>query len=172
MISLYDVSVAAYLQTLPAIGVLLARGLDHCRENGIDPDEVVDWRLSADMHPFGFQVQSVVHYSLGAIEAVRTGILHMPGDRPQHDYAGLQALIDEAIKSLRNLTPEEINTRVGADVTFVARGRRRTSTAEGFVISVSLPNLHFRATGAYDILCSKGVSIRHLDYIGALRLKE
>jgi uncharacterized protein len=56
-------------------------------------------------------------------------------------------------------------------VAFFARGRRRVATAEEFVLSFSLPNFHFRATGAYDILRSKGVFIRPLDYIGALRLE-
>jgi uncharacterized protein len=170
-ISLYDASVAAYLQTLPSVSGFLARGLAHCRETGVDPEAMVETRLSPDMHPLRFQVQSVVRHSLGAIEAIRTGVLPMPDESSQHDYPGLQALIQGAIEALRKLTPEEINGRAGADVAFFARGRRRVATAERFVLSFSRPNLHFRATGAYDILRSKGVPIRPLDYIGALRLK-
>jgi hypothetical protein len=44
-------------------------------------------------------------------------------------------------------------------------------TAEGFLLSFSLPNLHFHATTAYDILRTKGVPLGKRDYMGPLRLK-
>ncbi|MGH6811049.1 MAG: DUF1993 family protein [Methylocella sp.] len=37
--------------------------------------------------------------------------------------------------------------------------------------SFSLPNFHFHATTACNILRSKGVLVGKLDYMGALRLK-
>ena len=36
-ISLYDVSVLNYLQTLSAVSGFLERGLSHCRDKNIDP---------------------------------------------------------------------------------------------------------------------------------------
>jgi Domain of unknown function (DUF1993) len=44
--------------------------------------------------------------------------------------------------------------------------------AEGFLLSFSLPNFHFHATTAYDILRSKGVPLGKRDYLGQLRLKS
>jgi hypothetical protein len=57
-------------------------------------------------------------------------------------------------------------------VAFRVPGRDdRVFTAEGFVLSFSLPNFHFHATTAYDILRHRGVPLSKLDFMGALRLK-
>jgi hypothetical protein len=40
-ISLYDATVANFLQTLGSVDGFLARGLEHCRANNIDPESVV-----------------------------------------------------------------------------------------------------------------------------------
>ena len=55
-ITLYDLSVGCFLQTLGAVEGFLAKGLAHCQEKNIDPNEIVEARLFADMLPFRFQV--------------------------------------------------------------------------------------------------------------------
>ena len=169
--SLYDASVPTFLQTLDAVGGFLAKGLAHCRETGLDPGAIVATRLFPDMHPFRFQVQSVAFHSRGAVEAIRTGALQRAGDRPDHDYAGLQMLIAETAAALRRIPPDEINAREGADVVFRTRDRERVFTAEAFLLSFALPNFHFHATTAYDILRSAGVPLGKLDYMGVPRVK-
>jgi hypothetical protein len=57
--SLYDLSVASYLQTLGAVAGYLDKGLAHCTDKGIDTTEIVDSRLFADMLPFALQLVSV-----------------------------------------------------------------------------------------------------------------
>jgi hypothetical protein len=170
-ISLYEGSVASYLQTLNAVSGFLAKGRSHCQDNNIDLEEIVDTRLFPDMRPFRFQVQSVVFHSIGAIEAIRSGALNLPGERPDHDYAALQTLIADTRDALQKLTPEEVNSREGAEVVFQTRDWTRFFTAEGFLMSFSLPNFHFHATTTYNILRSKGMPVGKLDYLGALRLK-
>jgi hypothetical protein len=70
-IALYDLSVANYLQTLGAVVGFLEKGLAHFTTNHVDLDEIVETRLAPDMLPFRFQLQSVAHHSLGAIEGVK-----------------------------------------------------------------------------------------------------
>jgi hypothetical protein len=171
-IPLYDASVMTYLQTLGAVSGFLDKGLSHCRENSIDPEEIVDTRLFPDMHPFRFQIQQVVLHSVGAVEAIKTGIFQRPSERPQHDYRALQALVIDARNSLQKLTPEEINRREGAEVVQETRDSKRIFTAEGFILSFSLPNFYFHAATAYGILRMKGVPVGKRDFMGALRLKE
>jgi hypothetical protein len=169
--SLYDLSIPNYLQTLRAVTGFLDRGLAHFQDNAIDPEAIVATRLFPDMLPFRFQIHSVVHHSLGAVEAIKSGIFGPPGARPDHDYAALQALVAEATATLASLPPAEIDARAGADVDFRVRDTSRVFTAEGFVMSMSLPNFHFHATTAYDILRANGVPIGKRDYLGAVRLK-
>ena len=94
--SLYDATVANYLQILGAVGGLLEKSLTHFREKGIDPAEVVETRLASDMLPFRFQVVSLAHHSRGAMEAAKNGVFVPPSGRPDLDYAALQALVTEA----------------------------------------------------------------------------
>ena len=170
-ISLYDVSVGSYLQTLGGVAGFLDRGLAHCRDNNIDPEEIVETRLAGDMLPFRFQVLSVAHHSIGAIEGVKTGVFAPPGPSEALGYAALQKVITDAQAALQALTPDEINRHEGGDVVFEARGFKLPFTAEGFVLSFSLPNLHFHATTAYDILRSKGAPLGKRDYMGQMRMK-
>ena len=77
-LTLYDASVANYLQTLGAVSGFLDRALGHFEENNIDPEAIVETRLAADMLPFRFQIISVVQHSRGAIEGVQQGVFNPP----------------------------------------------------------------------------------------------
>ncbi|MGO9004311.1 MAG: DUF1993 family protein [Beijerinckiaceae bacterium] len=171
-ISLYDLSVACFLQTLGGVAHFLDRGLTHCRDNNIDLNEIVETRLYPNMLPFRFQVLAVAHHSIGAIEGVKEGLFRPPAEIPPLDYAGLQNVVAEAREALQALTPAEVNALEGRDVAFQFRDLKLPFLAEGFLLSFSLPNLHFHATTAYDILRSKGVPLGKRDYMGKLRLKS
>lgn len=170
-ISLYDLSVASFLQTSGGVAGFLERGLAHCTAKNIDPNEIVETRLAPDMLPFRFQVLSVAHHSLGAIEGVKEGVFAPPSSTPALDYAGLQKAVNEAREGLKKLTPAEVNALEGRDVVFQLRELKIPFTAEGFLMSFSLPNLHFHATTAYDILRVKGVPLGKRDYLGQMRMK-
>jgi uncharacterized protein len=60
--SLYDATVANYLQILGAVSGFLEKSVTHFREMGIDPSEVVETRLTHDMLPFRFQIIHVVRW--------------------------------------------------------------------------------------------------------------
>lgn len=169
--SLYDATVANYLQILGAVGGFLDKSLTHFRDKGVDPVEIVDARLAPDMAPLRFQIVSVAHHSRGAIEAVKAGVFSPSMGKPDLDYAALQALVSEASKSLSALTPEDVNALAGRDVTFKFGERALPFTAEGFLMSFSLPNFFFHATTAYDILRHKGAPIGKRDFMGRLTLK-
>ena len=170
--SLYDQSVAAYLQTLAGVAGFLERGLAHCRDNNIDPEEIVETRLWGDMAPFRFQVVSVVHHSAGAMAGVKTGVFGPPTDTRPHTYVELQGIVTEARETLGKLTAAEVNALEGSDVAFQVRDFKLPFVAETFVMSFSLPNFYFHATTAYDILRSKGVPLGKRDFMGELRLKR
>jgi hypothetical protein len=169
--SLYDMSVANYLQTIGAVAGLLDKGLAHCTSSNSDPGEMVESRLAADMLPLRFQIVSVAHHSLGAIEGVKNGVFSPPGQTAALDFAGLQKLIADTGDALRRLTREEVNALAGRDVVFQFRDRKVPFTAENFLLSFSLPNFYFHATTVYDILRTKGVPLGKRDFLGQLRIK-
>ncbi len=171
-ISLYDLSVANYLQTLGAVVDFLEKGRAHCAANNVDLDEIVETRLFPDMLPFRFQLQSVAHHSLGAIEGVKKGVFQPPPAAPTYDYPALQKLVADAREALQKMTPADVNALEGKEVAFQIRDFKMPFTAEGFLLSFSLPNFYFHATTAYDILRMKGVPIGKRDYMGQMRLKS
>ena len=170
-ISLYDVSVLSFLQVVGAVEGVLDRGLAHCHEMGVDPQDMVNARLIETMAPLSFQIRSVAHHSFGAIEAVRSGLAGPPqGGDVVHDSASLQKLVTDAKTALQAVTPDEINALEGKPVTFALPNFKLPFTAEGYLMSFALPNLHFHATTAYDILRMKGAPLGKRDYLGAMRL--
>ena len=170
-VSLYDLSVTNYLQTLGAVEGFVAKSLGHFNDNKVDANEIADVRLAPDMLPFRFQIHSAVHHSLGAIRGVQSGVFAPPPPVPALDFAGLQKQVSEAREDLQKLKPDEVNGLAGKDMVFQLRDNKLPFTAEGFLLSFSLPNFYFHATTAYDILRSKGVPLGKRDFLGRLRMK-
>jgi uncharacterized protein len=171
-LSLYDVSIGSYLQTLDAMTGVLDKALAHFREKGIDPEVIVTTRLYPDMQPFRFQVMQVAFHATATVAALKTGAMSPPGQRPSPDYAGLQALIAEAATSLRAEDRASLEAREGVDIVFTTKDSTRIFTAGDFVLCFSLPNFHFHAATAYDILRQAGVPLGKRDFMGQLRAKE
>ena len=170
-ISLYDVSVGSFLQTLGGVAGFLDRGLAHCRDNNLDPEEIVETRLYGDMLPFRFQIISVAHHSAGAIEGVKKGVFNPPTEARPLTYVELQGLVADAREKLARLTAEEVNALEGGEMLFQVRDFKLPFTAENFLMSFSIPNFYFHATTAYDILRSRGVPLGKRDFMGPLRIK-
>ena len=170
-ISLYDLSVASYLQTLGGVAGFLDRGLAHCRDNNLDPEEIVETRLYGDMLPFRFQIISVAHHSIGAIDGVKKGVFGPPTEARPLTYVELQGLVADAREKLARLTAEEVNALEGGEMLFQVRDFKVPFTAENFLMSFSLPNFYFHATTAYDILRQKGVPLGKRDFMGQMRTK-
>jgi uncharacterized protein len=169
--SLYDLSVASYLQTVEAVAGFLDRAAQHCSQTGSDPNDFVGARLFEDMAPFHFQIECVDHHSVWALEAVKSGLFAPPALVGPIPFADLQAMMARTAIALKAFTPDEVNSWAGKDLDFQIGPRRLLFAAESFFLSFSLPNLHFHAVTAYDILRVKGVPLGKRDYEGRLRTR-
>ena len=117
-ITLYDLSVGCFLQTLGAVEGFLAKGLAHCQEKNIDPNEIVETRPVPGhaavplpgrrrRAPFGRRAR----------RARRPAQFAPPGPSTA-DYAGLQKLVSgRRARRSRQLKPDEVNALEGKDVT-------------------------------------------------------
>lgn len=168
----HDLSVRCYVQALTGVEGFLAKGLSHCQAHGTDPSEIVETRLWPDMFPFSFQLWSVAHHSLGAIRGIEEGVFTPPPPIPTLDYAGWQKVVSDARDTLAAMTPLAVNALEGRDIMFRFGDFKLPFVAEDFVLSFSLPNLHFHAATAYDILRMKGVPLGKRDYTGPMRIKR
>ena len=170
-LSLYDVTVPTFTQTLGALAGVLEKAEAHCGEKGMRPDDWAGARLFSDMLPLSFQVQQAAAHSAGALEAVQSGVFSPTATPPPETYAGLKRSVADALASLSRYSPADVNALEGRDVRFEFRGRALPFTAENFLLSFSLPNFYFHATTAYDILRHNGVPLGKRDFMGNLRLK-
>ncbi len=169
-ISLYDATVANYIQTVTAMTGVLDRGLTHCTDNGTDPNALVDVRLFPDMAPLRFQVVSIVHHSIEAIEGVEAGEFGPPTDQRPHDYAGLQGILADALAALKAISRERVEVLQGRPCAFKLGATQIPFTGENFLLSFSLPNFYFHCATAYDILRSQGVPLGKRDFMGPMRV--
>lgn len=167
--SLYELSVPTFLQTIRSIGGFLDRAATHCSNIGVDPDDFVNARLFDDMAPLHFQVEAAWHHSVWGVEALRTGAFTPPALVGPALFTDLQAMIGEAATALQAFVPEEINECAGKHLDLQIGPRRLAFTSEIFILSFSLPNFHFHAVTAYNILRSRGVRLGKCDYEGRLR---
>lgn len=170
--SFYDLSVPTFLQTIRAVRGFLERAAIHCAERGTDPDDFVDARLFDDMAPFHFQIEAAWHHSVWGLEAARTGVFDPPALVGPVPFAGLQAMIGKAETALEAFAPDEVNGWAGKVLDLQIGPRRLTFTSETLILSFSLPNFHFHAVTAYNILRSRGVPLGKRDYEGLLRTRQ
>jgi uncharacterized protein len=170
--SLYDLSVPTFLQTVRAIGGFLDQAATHFAETDADPDSVVAARLFDDMAPFHFQIEAAWHHSVWGVEALKTGMFTPPPLEGPVPFAELQAMIGKAESALEAFSPDEVNGWSGKALDLQVGPRRLAFTSETFILSFSLPNFHFHAVTAYDILRARGLPLGKRDYEGRLRTRS
>ena len=169
--SLYDLRAVAHLQSVGGIGGFLDLAATHFAKTGVDPDKFVNTRLFDDMAPFHFQIEAAWHHAVWGVEALKTGAFTPPALVGPVPFADLQAMIVKAETALQAFTPDEVNGWAGKDLDLQIGPRRLCFTSETFILSFSLPNFHFHAVTAYDILRSRGVPLGKRDYEGRLRTR-
>ena len=67
-ITLSDISLGTYVQLVSSASNIIDKA-----EKTINTEEIINMKLYDDMKPFTFQVFSIVHHSVGAIGALKTG---------------------------------------------------------------------------------------------------
>ena len=171
-IKLSDVSLGTYKQLVAASLSILKKAENHFTEQEINLDELSNMRLIEDMAPLSFQVFSIVHHSVGAIEALKSGEFGPPNTPENLCFQDLVSMLEDANSSLNEMNEEDINLLAGGEVIFKMGQIEWPFTSEDFILSFSLPNFYFHVTTMYDMFRIKGLNIGKLDFAGALRIKE
>ena len=107
------VSAETFVAVLTTLSELLDKAEKQCRDQGIDPLELLNARLAPDMYPLHVQVRFACHQARDAMARL---IGQEPPPRPRLDetptFAGLRTLIRETSESVAALRPEPL---VGAE---------------------------------------------------------
>ena len=169
--SLYDATVPTFQQTLGAMQGLLTKVEAFSAKGNRPVDDLLQARLTDDMLPFAYQIKAATNHSVGALKAIHTGVFSPDRTPWPQSAGGLRDVLAQALEALSSMTAEDIDGLVGRDMRFEMGEMVLPFTAEGFLMSFSLPNFFFHATTAYDILRMKGVALGKADYLGRPRLK-
>jgi hypothetical protein len=170
--SLYDLTVASYLQIGGAVVGVLDKGASHFEALGTDLDEVAGARLVDDMADLRFQVFCVAHHSLEAVRAFCSGEFGPPSGYEGMGYRALQDHLRSALAELEAMDREAVDACAGGRVTFRLGELEIPFTTENFALCFSLPNFYFHATTAYDILRARGVPLGKRDFLGSMRVGD
>jgi len=166
-ITFQDASVATYQQVLQGVSAVLEKGAEYAKANSIDLQDLVMARLTDDMMPLHFQVISVCHHSLGALQGMRDGRFAPPSFELDKSYPELQALVAEALAGVTSF--DNVEALAEKSMVFALGEMEMPFTNENFLMSFSLPNFYFHVTTTYDLLRMKGVPLSKRDYLGAMR---
>lgn len=168
MTNLYDLSVVNFKRVLAATIVVLEKGAAHFNEQGMDFNDLVEMKLAPDMGAFPFQVNLVMHHTIGAVKGLIAGEFSPPAVLSETTYQGYIDLLSEALIELNAVDVETVMATAGRAMYFRKGEFEIPFTTENFVMSFSLPNLYFHATTLYDMLRIKGVPLGKMDFLGQM----
>lgn len=164
-----------YQHTIVQMSKML-RNLDACLKKaaafaeakGSSPDDFVNFRLTFDMRPLAFQIQS-------ACDTAKFAAARLCGvEAPSHPDT--------------ETTLEQLSARIASTLEFlgtfeekqfdgVAKREIKLSFIPGqamygadYLREMSLPNFYFHVTTAYALLRAAGVSVGKRDYLGQITL--
>ena len=165
-LSLYDTGVGSYLRTINALQTVMGKAEQTAASGTLDLEQTVEFRFRDDMLPFAFQIVSVWHHSMGALEGMKAGLFQPPPQLSDVTWRRLTELLEEANVYLREQDKGAINNLAGKDMLFKAGALELPFTSDSFLLSFSLPNFYFHATTTYTALRHLGVPLSKLDFLG------
>ena len=166
-LSLYDVTVPAFLRGFRNLAQHLDQAKAYADANGLPHEELLAARLYADMLPLTGQVQRAS--DTAKFVPVRVAGLKAPSmPDTEATFDELQARIEATVAWLKTVGQDAFDGRDEAEVVLKFGQQAFPMTARDYVLGFALPNFYFHLTTAYDILRHKGVALGRLDFIGGL----
>jgi len=163
---IHDITIPPLTRTLGALGGILAKAEEHCTATGIDPQALLGFRLYPDMLPFTRQVQLACDFA-ARIPPRLCGLEVPSHPDTETSFAELQARVARVRDDLAVYGPERFTGAADRAITIKMRMAELHMTGLEFLTQYALPQMHFHATTAYNILRHNGVVLGKRDYMGA-----
>ena len=167
-VSMYENSVPVFINMLKNLKSILKKGIKFAKTKNIDETVLINSRLAPDMFPLSRQVQI-------ATDIARRGaarLADMKIDTVNDDEKSMSDLvnrIDNTIKFLQSIKPEQMEASGKKIFEIKAGGRELNLTGRKMLFYFSYPNLFFHITTAYNILRHNGVNLGKIDYLGNIK---
>ncbi|CAG9182003.1 hypothetical protein LMG23992_04636 [Cupriavidus laharis] len=164
-LSMYDVSIPAFIRALTNLSAILEKGAAHAQAQGMDPADLIQTRLIADMDALPAQVQRASDAAKGC--AARLAGIDVPSYADNEaTFPELQERIAKTVGFLKSIRPEQLEGSESRVIELKLRQGTMTFDGKSYLLGFALPNFYFHITTAYDILRHKGVQIGKVDFLG------
>jgi hypothetical protein len=164
-LSLYDISVPAFIRGFGNLSAILKKAEAFADEKGIPHAGLLQARLYEDMLPLTGQIQRVsdtakfVPVRIGGVETVAMA-------DEEASFADLHSRINRTVDFLKTVDPASMVDKEHVEVVIKTRAGSTTFNGRNYLLNFALPNFYFHLTTAYAILRHKGVPIGKLDFLG------
>jgi uncharacterized protein len=163
-VSLYDVTIPAFLRAFASLDHVLAKAEAHAKEKGVDANAILKARLIDDMYTLIEQVQRAS--DTAKMTAVRlAGVENEKMADTEQTFADLHARIAKTVAFLKTVPREAFDKHANATIEMKMGSGTVQFSPLDYVVQFGLPNFYFHATTAYDIIRFSGVSIGKKDFL-------
>jgi uncharacterized protein len=164
-LSIYRLSIPAFVRGFGVLSAYLDKAEAHAQTNGLEPQILVQARLSPDMLPLAGQVQRASDTSKNAI--VRLAGIVAPGfPDTETTFAELRQRIGNTLEFFDSVQPDQLEGSATREVALKFGQMQATLTGEDYLLTFVLPNFYFHLATAHGILRHQGVQVGKLDYLG------
>jgi hypothetical protein len=153
---------------LTTLSTILDKAAAHAKEQGRNPDDLLEAKLAPDMFTLLMQVRLCCHHAKDGMARLTGGtpptIENMGGDAKTLDE--LKRHIAETVAALKDIDAGAFNGAEDRRIEFPLQGPMWFQ-ANGleFLRDWSLPHFYFHDVTAYDILRNQGVELGKRDYM-------
>jgi len=166
-LSMYQASVPAFVQMLNSLSAILDKAEAHAANRKIEPEVLLNYRLTPDMLPFVRQIQIAADLAKGA--AARLAGVEVPKhDDTEKTFADLKARLAKTLMFVQSLKPSDIDGSEDRDIRLTLGEHTMSFKGQPYLVHFVMPNFHFHCTTAYDILRHCGVELGKRDFIGTI----
>jgi len=162
---MYAVSTPRFVHMLNNLSALLDKAQAHIEAKKLDPAALTTARLFPDMFHLARQIQVACDVAKGAV--ARLGGVEVPKhEDTEQTIAELKARIAKTIAFISTVPQAQIDDSADRDITLKLGRQDYTFKGMQYLLNFALPNFHFHATTAYNILRHNGVELIKKDFIG------
>jgi len=167
-VSLYDVSVPVFIQSLTNLATILDKAASHGESKKLDAKVLPATRLIADMLPLTSQIQIACDTAKGA--AARLAGVEPP-KYPDNEATldELKARVAKTLDFIRTVKREQFEAAESRQIVLEFPQSTLKFTGINYLTNFVLPNFFFHVTTAYALLRKNGVDIGKRDFLGQIQ---
>lgn len=165
IMSMYQASVPAFLQTLRSLSAILDKAESFAGERKIDPAVLLGWRLAPDMFPLARQVQITTDQAKGCCARL-AGVEVPKWADDETTFEALRGRVAKTVDYVQTFAPDALDGSEAREIVLTAGSRELRFTGQQYLVGFVLPNFYFHATTTYAILRHCGLPIGKRDFLG------